>query len=184
MPLHVLRYGRLPDIDAEHEELTVDTRCTPKRVRNTHASNELTNLQWCLRSAAARARFPAPIGSEASAVPADHRFRFEDFQSIQHARSQTIQSREHQAINATEGQSPRRFAPQHVELVSKNQDFCLKPCPRPEQPSQRVCQQAKKCDYRERASPDSRLLASRMRFPVGTGTGSALWMTHSFIWRF
>src|ERR1019366_1064428 len=28
----------------------------------------------------------------------------------------------------------RRFAPQHVELVSKNQDFRLKPCSRPEQP--------------------------------------------------
>src|SRR5207302_11253636 len=43
-----------------------------------------------------------------------------------------------------------------------------KPCHRPEQPGQRVCQQPDKIDLRERASPDSRLLASRMTFPVGT----------------
>jgi hypothetical protein len=73
-----------------------------KRVRNAHVANEL-NLQWCLRSTAARPRFPAPIGSETGAVPADHRFRLEDFQCVQHARSKTIQSRKHQAINATEG---------------------------------------------------------------------------------
>jgi len=39
------------------------------------------NLQRCLRSATACSRFPAPIGPEAGAMPADHRFRFEDFQS-------------------------------------------------------------------------------------------------------
>jgi len=47
------------------------------------------------------------------------RFWFEDFQSVQHARSQTIQSCKHQAVNAIEGHPPRRFAPEHIELVSK-----------------------------------------------------------------
>ncbi len=84
---------------------------------------------------------------------------------------QTIQSRKHQAVNAAEGHSIRRFAPQHVELVSKNQNFCLKPYSRPEQPGQRACQKSEKIDHRERTSPDSRLLASRLRFPVGTGRG-------------
>ena len=146
----------------------MDPRCTPKRVCNTHVSNELTNLQRCLRSATACSRFPAPIGPEAGAMPADHRFRFEDFQSVQHARNQTIQSHKHQAANAIEGHSLRRFAPEHIELVSKNQDFRLKPCSRPEQPGQRACQQPEKIYHRERTSPDSRLLASRLRFPVGT----------------
>ena len=98
-------------------------------------SNELTYLQGCLRSATACSRFPAPIGPEAGAMPADHRFRFEDFQSFQHARSQTIQSRKHQAVNAIEGHSLRRLATEHIELVSKNQDFRLKPCSRPIRPN-------------------------------------------------
>jgi hypothetical protein len=44
--------------------------------------------------------------------------------------------------------------------VSKNQDFCLKPCSRPEQPGQRACQQPEKMSHRDRASPDSRLFAT------------------------
>jgi len=92
------------------------------------------------------------------------RFRY----FVQNARSQTIQSRKHQAVNAIEGHSLRRFATEHIELVSKNQDFRLKPCSRPEQLGQRACQQPEKIYHRERTSPDSRLLASRMRFPVGT----------------
>ena len=147
----------------------MDPRCTPKRVCNAHVSNELTYLQLCLRSATACSRFPAPIGPEAGAMPADHRFRFEDFQSFQHARSQTIQSRKHQAVNAIEGHSLRRFATEHIELVSKNQDFRLKPCSRPQQPHQRACQQPEKIYHRKPTSPDSRLLASRMRFSIGTG---------------
>jgi hypothetical protein len=67
----------------------------------------------------------------------------------------------------------RRFAPQHVELVSKNQNFRLKPCSRPEQPGQRAYQQSEKIHHRERASPDSRLLASGMRFPIGTAGAMA-----------
>jgi len=101
--------------DAKHEEFAVDPWCTPKRVRNTHVSNELTNLQWCLRSATARSRFPAPIGSEAGTVPANHRFWFEDFQSVQYARSQTIQSRKHQTV-ALLAHSPNATAcPQPAE---------------------------------------------------------------------
>ena len=80
-----------------------------------------------------------------------------------------MQCRKHQAVNAIKGRSLRRFAPEHIELVSKNQDFRLKPCSRPEQPGQRACQQPEKIYHRDRTSPDSRLLASRMRFPVGTG---------------
>jgi hypothetical protein len=76
------------------------------------------------------------------------------------------------ALTGAEAHSLRRFAPQHVERVSKNQNFRLKPCSRPEQPGQRACQQPEKIYHRERASPDSGLLASRMRFQVGTGTGA------------
>src|SRR5207244_11009339 len=52
---------------------TADPRCTPYWVRNTHVSNERTNLQWCLRSAVARPRFPAPKGTATRAVPGQHR---------------------------------------------------------------------------------------------------------------
>ena len=34
----------LPDIDAELEQLAVDARCAPQRVRKTHVANELSDL--------------------------------------------------------------------------------------------------------------------------------------------
>ena len=34
----------LPDIDAEFEQLTVDARGAPERVRKAHVANELSDL--------------------------------------------------------------------------------------------------------------------------------------------
>src|SRR5262249_32785797 len=152
---HVLGNSGLPDIDDELEQFAMNARCAPERVRNTHVSNELTNLQRCLWSATARSRFPAPIGSESGAVPTDHRLRFENFQSIQHARNKTIQPSKHQAIDALESCSFGRFALHDVELMAQNKDLRLEPCPRSEEPGQPTCQQHDKIDHRARASPDS-----------------------------
>ena len=83
--------GGLPDIDAKLEQFAVDPRCSPKRVRDAHVANELANVRRCLWSATARSGFPAPIGSEASTVPADHCLRLENFQCVQYSRSHTIE---------------------------------------------------------------------------------------------
>ncbi len=68
---HVLGDGGLSDIDAELEQFAMNPRCTPKRVLNTHVSNELTNLQRSLWSATARSRFPPPIGSDRNRTDRD-----------------------------------------------------------------------------------------------------------------
>jgi len=70
-PRHVLCDRGLSDIDAELEQFAVYPRCTPKRVCDTHLANEAANIGSCLRPAPARSGFPAPIGSESGAVPAD-----------------------------------------------------------------------------------------------------------------
>src|SRR5262252_626044 len=98
-PRHVLCNGGLPDIDAKLEQFAVDPRCSPKRVRDAHVANELANVRRCLWSATDRSGFPAPIGSEPSTVPADHRLRLEDFQCVQCSRSHTIEPRKNQAVN-------------------------------------------------------------------------------------
>ena len=53
-PCHVFGDRGLPDIDAELEEFTVDTWCTPERIRDTHAANELSDLLWRPRPPAVR----------------------------------------------------------------------------------------------------------------------------------
>src|SRR3954447_12411179 len=58
------------------------------------------------------------------------------FQSVQYSRSRPIEPSKNQAINVAERQSLRGFAPQHVELMSKDKDLRFQRSPRPEQPDQ------------------------------------------------
>src|SRR5260221_149725 len=53
-PGHVFCHGGLPDIDAKLEQFAMDSRCSPKRVRDAHVANELANVSRCLWPAAAR----------------------------------------------------------------------------------------------------------------------------------
>jgi hypothetical protein len=78
-----------------------------------------------------RPRSPAPIGPEASAVPADHGLRLDDLQSLEHYRGQVIGPSKHQAVNAGEGHSLGRFSAQNIELVPKHEDFGFQRSPRP-----------------------------------------------------
>src|SRR6516164_136763 len=167
-PHHVFCHGGLPDIDAKLEQFAVDPRGSPKRLRGAHVATELANVHRCLWPATARSGFPAPIGSETSAVPADHRLRLEDFQCVQYSRSHTIEPRKHQAVNIAERQSFRRFAPQHVELVSKDQDLGFQRSPRAEQSGQGAPDQPAKIAHRERVSADFAVAVSSFGFAVGT----------------
>src|ERR1700724_1848478 len=77
----------------------------------------MTDLQRGLRPATAPSCFPAPIRAEAGTMPADRGLRPDDLQSVQHAGRQPIQPGKYQTVDAGEGQSLRRFTPQHVELT-------------------------------------------------------------------
>ena len=51
----------------------MDPGAPQSEVRDADLSNELANLQWDFRPTVVGSGFPAPIGSKARAVPADHR---------------------------------------------------------------------------------------------------------------
>src|SRR5580700_3256937 len=106
---HVLGDRGLPDIDAELEELTVDARGAPERVRDAHVSDELPDLMRRPWPATARSRFPSPIGSEADAVPADHCARPDRCQCVKCCGYQPRQQNEQQAIDIAQCRSARRF---------------------------------------------------------------------------
>src|ERR1700736_4281484 len=84
-PRHILCNGGLSDIDAELENLAMNPWCAPQWAGEPDLANELKDFQRGLRPAAARSRFPAPIRSEAGTMPADHRLRLNDRESVQHA---------------------------------------------------------------------------------------------------
>jgi hypothetical protein len=150
---HVLCDRGLSDIDAELEQFAVYPRSAPKRVCDTHLANEAANVRRCRWPTAERSRFPAPIGSKAGAVPAYQRLRPYNLQSAQHPGSQPIEPNKQQPVDAAEGHSFRAFAPQDIELVSKNKDFGFQRGPRPEQPDQGAPDQSAKIAHRSDYQP-------------------------------
>ena len=66
-------------------------------------------------------------------MPTDQRFGLENFQSVQNSGGQVIEPGKDEAIQVAEGCSFCGFAPQHIELVSKDEDFSLQPSPQSEQ---------------------------------------------------
>jgi hypothetical protein len=67
-----------------------------------------------------------------------------------------IERGKYQSVNVTERQPLWGFAPQHVELMSKDKDLGFQRSPRPEQSDQGVPDQPEKVAHRERVSADSR----------------------------
>ena len=106
-------------------------------------------------------------------MPADHRLRLENFQCVQYSRSHTIERSKDKAVNVTERQPLWGFAPQHVELMSKDKDLGLQRSPRPERSDQGAPDQLAKIAHRERVSADSRRPVSRFGFAVGTAVERA-----------
>src|SRR5467141_1812018 len=70
---------------------------------DTHLADQAANVRRCLRPATARSGFPAPIGSEAGAVPAHQRLRPYNLQGVQHPGSQAIEPNKQQPVDAAEG---------------------------------------------------------------------------------
>jgi len=68
-----------------------------------------------------------------------------------------IERGKHQPVNVAKRQSLWGFAPQHVELMSKDEDLGLQRSSRPEQSDQGAPDQPAKIAHRQRVSTDSRL---------------------------
>ena len=79
---HVLGNSRLGDVEAQLEQLALDARGSPQRVRLALLCNECAQLGRKLWPADAVAGSPAPIGSEANTVPAIDRLRPDDRKGV------------------------------------------------------------------------------------------------------
>ena len=145
----------------------MDARGAPERVRDAHVSDELPDLMRRPWPATAWSRFPSPIGSEAGAVPTDHCARPNHCQCVKCCGYQPRQQNEQQAIDIAQCWSVRRFAPEHIDLVAKNQDLRFTPCAGPQQPNERTTKQSEQLNHRPRASPDSRWFRQAQSFRQG-----------------
>jgi hypothetical protein len=77
-------------------------------------------------------------------------------------------SSEHKAVNVVERQPLWGFAPQHVELVSKDKVLGFQRSPRPEQSDEGAPDQPAKVAHRQRVSTDSWSRSAVFEFALGT----------------
>ena len=88
---HVPSDRRLGDLEAELEQLTMNTRRAPKCVRTAHLANERAQLSRDLRSANTVAGSPAPIRPKPSTVPANDGLRPDDRNHLKDGRKPAIE---------------------------------------------------------------------------------------------
>ncbi len=130
---HVSGHGRLGNVDAELEKLTVDTRRSPERVLPAHPAYQVSNLSagpW--PSPPSRSGFPSPEQPKASSVPANDSLRLDDDDGIQATGPQPIQQNPEEAVGA--GQSGARCLPpfEYDQLMAEREHFKLEPSPSPD----------------------------------------------------
>lgn len=90
----------LRHVESEFQEFAVNARCTPGRVLRCHLKNEFTNVSADAGAADFATRTPAPVCSEALAVPPHHsvtcdnqkRFLPSSSHALQHLPKQLVES--------------------------------------------------------------------------------------------
>src|SRR5271155_4620173 len=87
---HVPSDRRLGDLEAELEQLTMNTRRAPECVRTAHLANERAQLSRDLRSANTVAGSPAPIRPKPSTVPANDGLRPDNRNHLKDGRKPAI----------------------------------------------------------------------------------------------
>src|SRR5712664_2407973 len=161
LPLdHILGHTRLPDFDAELEQLSMDPRPSPQRISNAHLVDKPAYVRGYSWSATTTSRPPAPIRSETRAMSTDDRIRLDDRQRIASLGKQSIEANKYQPIKNTKGLPSRSGAPQNVDLLPKHPDLGLQCCSRSHQVDECPENQPAKIGHHSAASADSSLLAN------------------------
>ena len=83
-PLHPAGDASLADIEAQHEQFAVNARHAPSWVLRHHTENQLPNFrrQFFPTDLFSRLRNPTPVQSKTSAMPANHRLRIDEHESL------------------------------------------------------------------------------------------------------
>ena len=91
--------SRFSEFDSKHQQFTVDPRRAPQRVLAAYPPDQRSNFGINPWTAADVAGLPAPVGTEAASVPADHGLRLDDDDSVEKRWIQAIQPHHQQAID-------------------------------------------------------------------------------------
>src|SRR4030081_552888 len=165
---HVPSDRRLGDLEAELEQLTMNTRRAPQGVRTAHLANERAQLSRDLRSANTVAGSPAPIRPKPSTVPANDGLRPDD-RNLKDGRKPPIEPNKSKTIRIVEVRSLRRSPAKHIELLPQDQVFRFQRCSRLEARGQDTEYQLEQIGHQD----------ASLRRPPAASTPNRIFGTHS-----
>ena len=137
----------LSDLDAELEQLAMNLGGTPKRILQTHSSDQVAYLFADPRSATERTRLPLPVGGETHSMPTDDRVGPDNGYSVKDARVATIEPDEHGSVGPTQMRSTWHALLQDIELMPQHQDFGSQPPSRLETIAQHADEEEAGCNH-------------------------------------
>jgi len=105
---HVAGDGALRDVEPELEQLTVDSRSTPERIRGGHLPDQRPQLWINPRPARPWARLASPVAPESFPVPANDGCRLNEDESTSPAAPKPPQPGPDKAICEAEARAPVR----------------------------------------------------------------------------
>ena len=109
------RHPRMGKRDPEFEQLVVDARCAPKRICQTHLSNQVLNLLRNLAAPKPQASArPPPLEAKPRTMPTNHRFRFGDGEAGSPASPEARQTDPEETIGGVKGS---RFRPRCSTVI-------------------------------------------------------------------
>src|SRR5216684_2509938 len=110
----------LRDVEPDLEQLAVDARCPPERIRQRHGADEIGKLRadgWSTGSPASG--LPGPEGTKAQPVPANHSLGAHDLQRLAPPCPPLREPHPEDAIEGTEPRSLRAAAEQDELLPER-----------------------------------------------------------------
>ena len=152
---HVFRNRGLGNVDVDFEQLTMDLGRAPERILKTHSADKVAHLFADPRSATARTRLPSLVSSEAHSVPTHNSFGPDDGYDIKDARKATIEPNEQGAVGPAQIQSTWCELSKHVQLMTQNQEFSVKPPSRLEAIAHHADEKEGDCDHQSGSCSDS-----------------------------
>src|SRR5476649_2793317 len=157
---HVFRNRGLGNVDANLEQFTMDLGSSPERILKTHSSDKVAHLFSDPRSATERTRLPSPVSGEAHSVPTHNSFGPDDGYGIKNARKATIEPNEQGAVGPGQIQSTWCALSKHVQLMTQNQKFSVKPPSRLEAIAHHADEKEGDCDHQPQLCCDSSTAAT------------------------
>src|SRR5262245_41547517 len=154
-PHHVFRDRRLGDLKAEHQQLAMDSRCSPLWVFPAHPSNKIAQLASDLWPPCPLPRFPAPERRETSTMPAKDGLRLNDMRRTEQAWPEPGQPHHQGPVTAAQSEARRRTPQGDAELMAKEQVLDFKPARRLEEVDDKYCKRMQGREHRPRSCDDS-----------------------------